>query len=1355
MKHRYLFSLLIVWLVICSSLFSMIYTETKEKAISALNSIQMIHAEQAKRGIEDFFRDTVATLTKMAASEHVITLNGRGRRELDFALSIISDAITAITRVDAEGRIVYSAPFKQEFIGRDISWQDHIQRILKTRKAVVSDVFTAVQGYRAVALHVPLFKENEFYGTLGVLIDFESLAKRHLQAIRLGETGYAWMTSKEGIELYCPVPGHTGRSVFENCKNFPTIIAMANEMVKGRQGVTTYTFDQIRDKNIDTIRKQAVYLPIKIVDTFWTIVVASSENEVLATLANLRDKLIFVFSLLFCGSICFSYYGMKAWGIVREEAKRKEAQTALRESEERYRSVTETVDGGIVLQAASGEILTWNKGAEKIFGIPAGDVIGQTSEGKDWPTIREDGSKYPGKEHPSMRSLTTGKPCRNEIMGVFQSSGELHWISVNANPLFREDEKKPYAVAISFSDITSLKTEKDQSQRYLDVAGVMLLALNTKGEITLVNKKACEILESDEKELLGKNWFDHFLPRGIIEDVKTIFRKLIQGDIETVEYVEGRIVTRTGRKKTIAWHNAVLSTDHGKIIGTLSSGEDITERKQAEDSLRYERDLMQRIMETSPAGITRVDTTGRIVYANRRAEAILGMEPTKGLERTYNDPAWKITDFGGNRFPEDRLPFAIVKKTGKPVDNVQHAIEWPDGRKVFLSINAAPLVNASGAFDGMVATIEDITEKYKAEQHYQVLFREMIDGFAIHEIICDDREQPVDYRFLAVNPAFERLTGKDSESLIGKTVMEVWPNTEPYWIEKFGKVALTGEPATFENYSIEIDRYFQVTAFRHAKNQFACIFVDISGQKQAEADRIRLQTQLANAVEIAHLGHWEYDVVNDRFTFNDQFYKIFHTTAGKVGGYTMTAAEYARRFVHPDDRHVVADAVRMSILATDPDFRGRLEHRMIYADGSTGHISVLFFLVKDAGGRTIKTYGVNQDISERKRIEERLQQAQKMEAIGSLAGGIAHDFNNLLFPIVGMAEMLMEDLAPESLGHGYVREIYKAGQRASELVKQILAFSRRSEHQMIPVRPQQVLREVLKLSRASIPSNIEISHSVQSDCGMVLADPTQVHQVVMNLITNAYHAVEAAGGKIELTLNETVLEADDLPGSLLAPGRYARLCVADTGCGIAPEIMDKIFEPYFTTKEQGKGTGLGLALVYGIVKEHKGDIKVHSEMGRGTTFEIHLPLLEKAEAPLASKIEIQETGDERILLVDDEVAIARLVCQMLERLGYRVTARTGSREALVEFRTDPKKFDLVITDMAMPHMTGDRLAREIIAIRPDIPIIICTGFSERIDQQRAQAIGIKGFLMKPVVKSELARMVRKVLDASGNSTPPP
>jgi PAS domain S-box-containing protein len=387
------------------------------------------------------------------------------------------------------------------------------------------------------------------------------------------------------------------------------------------------------------------------------------------------------------------------------------------------------------------------------------------------------------------------------------------------------------------------------------------------------------------------------------------------------------------------------------------------------------------------------------------------------------------------------------------------------------------------------------------------------------------------------------------------------------------------------------------------------------------------------------------------------------------------------------------------------------------------------------------------DISDRKNLQARIQQAQKAEAIGTLAGGIAHDFNNLLSPIIGMTELLLDDLAPGSLQHENVKEILTAGIRSRDLVKQILAFSRQTEHEMIPVRVQQILKEVLKLSRSTIPSNIEIFHDIQSDCGLVMADPTQLHQVAMNLITNAYHDVEPTSGKITVQLRETEIGSDELAASNLERARYVVLTVSDTGCGIEPAIMDKIFNPYFTTKDQGEGTGLGLAVVNGIVNDHHGDIKADSEVGKGTNFKVYLPVMEKpSEIVSAEKMDAIAIGDERILLVDDEEMFIRFVCQMLERLGYRVTTRSSSVEALEAFRANPDVFELVLTDMTMPNMTGDQLAKEIISIKPDIPIIICTGFSERIDKEKAKNIGIKGFLMKPIVKSEMAQIVRNVLD---------
>ncbi len=387
-----------------------------------------------------------------------------------------------------------------------------------------------------------------------------------------------------------------------------------------------------------------------------------------------------------------------------------------------------------------------------------------------------------------------------------------------------------------------------------------------------------------------------------------------------------------------------------------------------------------------------------------------------------------------------------------------------------------------------------------------------------------------------------------------------------------------------------------------------------------------------------------------------------------------------------------------------------------------------------------------------KALQSRVEQAQKMEAIGSLAGGIAHDFNNILFPIIGMSEMLLEDLPEHGAEWESVLEIHKAGKRAGDLVRQILAFSRQTEHEIMPVRFQKVLKEVLKLCRSTIPANIELVNEVQQDCGFIRANATQLHQIAMNLITNAFHAVEDKNGRISVCLKEIEMAPEDLDDFSLMPGRHLRFSVADNGAGIPPDMIQKIFEPYFTTKKPGKGTGLGLAVVYGIVKAHKGDIKVYSEPGKGSAFNIYMPVMEKEgdEGKIEAAQEMQ-TGTEHVFLVDDEPAIANLCARILDRLGYKVTLWTSSVAALEAFRADPFGFDLVISDMSMPRMTGDLLAAEMKQIRPDIPIVICTGFSERINQENAQAVGVEGFLMKPITKSDLAGMVRKVLDARTSS----
>jgi PAS domain S-box-containing protein len=406
--------------------------------------------------------------------------------------------------------------------------------------------------------------------------------------------------------------------------------------------------------------------------------------------------------------------------------------------------------------------------------------------------------------------------------------------------------------------------------------------------------------------------------------------------------------------------------------------------------------------------------------------------------------------------------------------------------------------------------------------------------------------------------------------------------------------------------------------------------------------------------------------------------------------------------------------------------------------------------VSEEGDRFVVAIG--RDITDIKRMQGQIQHSQKMESLGTLAGGIAHDFNNILYPILGMAELLLDDLPEESPAYDNVKEILKAGRRGSDLVKQILTFSRQSEHAVIPIQPQQVLKDTVKFSRATIPTSIDITEKIQKDCGLILADPTQLHQVALNIITNAFQAMEGTGGEITVQLEERKLERSDMSGLSLEEGRYAILTIADNGPGIDPQVIERIFEPYFTTKIPGKGSGIGLAVVYRILKDHKGDIRVYSEPGKGARFEVYLPVLDKShDSGLDEPQDVEVGGAERILLIDDEEPIIKLEKDLLERFGYQVAEMTESVAALDLFEEHPDGFDLVITDMTMPGMTGDQLAIRMLSTRPDIPIVLCTGYSERISKEQAYQLGIKGFLAKPFSKNELGKMVRDVLD--GTSAP--
>lgn len=450
-----------------------------------------------------------------------------------------------------------------------------------------------------------------------------------------------------------------------------------------------------------------------------------------------------------------------------------------------------------------------------------------------------------------------------------------------------------------------------------------------------------------------------------------------------------------------------------------------------------------------------------------------------------------------------------------------------------------------------------------------------------------------------------------------------------------------------------------------------------------------------------------------------------------------------------------ADIVKNQILPNGYSDIYEKEYRM--KDGTVFPVEVRTFLLRDDEGNPFGMWSIVRDIrdrkqedEERKRFEAKLVQIQKIEAIGALAGGIAHDFNNILSAIIGYADLAKLQMTKGGMAPTYINQILNAGTRAKELVKQILTFSRQSKQEMKPVMLSSIIEEALTLLKATLPSSIEIRRDLR-ESGLVMSEPGQIHQILMNICTNAAHAMSNTGGIIDIGLRKMKVDEEyETHGTELRPGPYLMLTVSDNGQGMAPEIMARIFEPYFTTKEIGHGTGLGLAIVYGIVRNHGGAITCASNLGKGTTFTIYLPELQPESFPIENhEEELLPSGTEKILFIDDEPVLAELAKKMLESLGYQMVVKTSSTEALEIFRKDPAGFDLVITDMTMPEMTGDRLAEKFLDIRHDILIILCTGYSEHISDDKAREIGIKEFIMKPLAMKELACTVRKVLDKGG------
>jgi len=510
--------------------------------------------------------------------------------------------------------------------------------------------------------------------------------------------------------------------------------------------------------------------------------------------------------------------------------------------------------------------------------------------------------------------------------------------------------------------------------------------------------------------------------------------------------------------------------------------------------------------------------------------------------------------------------------------------------------------------------------------------------------------------------------------------------------------------------------------------------IDVTVKEKTLKDYTRLATAIENAME----GILIFNKGRKIIYVNPSFLKSSGFTKEELIGANITLL---RSDLHDDQFHSeIFDSISQGKVWKGPYKRQR-------KDRSYYDVDMTIFPLRDGAGNVSEYVIIERDVTDELKLQQRIRQIQKMEALGTLAAGVAHDFNNILMPIIVNTEMALWDVSKNSSAHEYLRLSLDAAERGRDLVKQIIAFSRPSFQETNPIQIGPIVEETIQLLKSTLPSNIRISQSIEDGAAFILADPTQIHQVLLNLFSNAVHAMRKKGGELRVELSKVQLDEPEMkkyPG--LKFEKCLKLRVCDTGFGIPEENIERIFDPFFTTKSRGEGSGMGLSVVHGIIKSSGGDIEVHSEEGKGTTFDILIPLIEERRFE-KSLIENEiPRGNERILLVDDEEFVLKSLGFALRRLGYEITGKKGGREALKTFKAQPEAFDLVITDQIMPELSGMELSKKILQIRPNIPIIICTGFSDKIDKEKVKKTGIRKVVLKPFKMREIAQIIRRTLE---------
>jgi len=1012
-------------------------------------------------------------------------------------------------------------------------------------------------------------------------------------------------------------------------------------------------------------------------------------------------------------------------GTVQDVTERFQAEEALRREEEKFRMLVENTVDWVWQVDEGGYYIYASPQARTLIGYEIDEINGKTPF-DFMPSVeaeRVSGIFFDAlKNREKILNLETVLLTKSGYEVIFET---------NATPLFNSSgEFKGYMGTCR--DITeNKKSEEALQESHKKFANIFnntsdaIFIHDMQGHFLEVNQVACERLGYSKSEMLEKSPMDIDAPE-FAHLAEQRFRDIEREGELTFESAHLR---KDGKLIPVEINSKLIDYEGEPCL--LSVARDITKRQQAEKKLHESEEKFQKAFRNAPIPMTITSVAdGRFVDVNDAFVSLTGYSRGKAIGATSTGIGF------ANSEDRDRM-IHILESEGR-VKNLELTVQKADGSKM-ICLYSAEVVEMMGEKQ-LLSTAIDITDREIAEEalrESERRFRTLFEAAPVSILATKNG------KYSMANPASARLLGYETpDEIIGLDALStIAPEHHDIILQRMSNIDTNQENAPIEisilnpDGGISWSMSTSVPIELEGKPAALIIGQDITYQKQAEVEKERLLSAIEQAAEVI--------VITD----SDGLIQYVNPAFEKITGYTADEVKGENPRILKSGKQDAAFYRNLWATITEgKTWQCRLINKK--KDGTLYTEEASISPVIDKEGQIHNFVAVKRDITSEIEMESRLAQAQKMEAIGTLAGGIAHDFNNILSAILGFAELVEEELPAGSESRSDLEEVLKAAQRAKGLVKQILTFSRHSKQEAIPLRMELIVKEALQMLRSSLPSSIEVRHSIGIDLPRVVADPIQVHQILLNLCTNAAQAMEKESGTLEVLLDTKDFDKEAIiQTGRLSPGSYVRLCVSDTGSGIPKDLLERIFEPYFTTKKAGEGTGLGLAVVYGIVKDYGGGIAVESELGKGTTFTLYLPEAEEAEPIM---VEVRQSrlpwGKERILLVDDELPIIKLGKEYLVRLGYDVVTMQDSTDALEIFRKDPGRFDLVITDMTMPKMTGDELASAILEIRPEMPIIICTGYSKRMSPERAKEIGIRAFVMKPLAHHELADTVRVVLD---------